>query len=1155
MKKLILSTFAIIVLMSSGMIAPSTVTAGPGDTTVVQTFWYDTTMRKGVFIFPSDTTITYEKIVMLYSMRCKDGLVSTSGNTNLGCGEWDYNCYTFLVDSTQTDSLRTLSSSHYISGSTDTTFDYTTLPVYSYIQYNQQDVTYNSVISETTATIGSGFTSITHPLGASVPMRRTQFLFTAAELTTAGFVADSITGMRLDLSALGDALNNLRIRVKTTAQSVLDPNAPETTGFTEVYFLNTSPSGTGMIPFNFHTPFWWDGTSNVIVEYSYTNAAPGTDNSVTGDDAGYTAALTTTTSDNYLAFNSNISYVKLNNAMYPSIGNEITIAFWLYGDPAALPANTYMLEAYDSTNTRQVNSHLPWNDSNVYWDCGNDGPGADRINQLATTSELEGKWNFWVFTKNVTTGTMSIYLNGALWLNGTGKIKPITPIARFIVGKGLSTNVGYFGYLDELSVWNKALNLASIQQIMYSDITPSHPDYAFLQVYNQFNESTGDIAYDASANGYDSELINPTHQTHNGSTIFRNFTGSNFRPLTTFVSGEYTTTVVNIPVLDSIPVPATAVIEYSVSASGHTLDPIDTTFVWPAGYSYIFDETGLLIDSIPVAIQSTINATSLAYYQARPMYMELINFITPYGINLNMNGLVGKSWAFDVTDFAPVLRGPRHIEMRDGIYQEDIDIKFVFYEGTPPRDVKSIQQIWPSGAWVSPSYNDITSNRYFYPVDIPLNPNASMYKLRSAISGHGQEGEFIARTHTLRLDNTYNYSRSVWKECATNPIYPQGGTWIYDRAGWCPGSAVDNAEYEITNNVTPGSVINLDYSLPVIANPGSSNYRVSNQLVSYGPANFTNDAAVNYIKTPTKRVEYARLNPLCNEPVISIKNTGSTQLTSLTITYGRTGGVMSTYNWTGALDFLQTAEVVLPMPAWTSSSIDEFVVYVSSPNGQADQYAWNDTLHSQFNIPAQLQSGLIFEFKTNNYYSHNKYTLKDSQGDTIIYRQGAAANTIYRDTVYLPNDCYTVYLTDASDDGLSFWANSAQGTGYFRIRNASSGQTAMSFNADFGDNIYQQFTVGYVLPVPEVAAPINGMIVYPNPASDIITTELAMPLNSQVRISMVNVLGAVVKSDELHVTNEVEKYAIDISGVEGGVYYIVAETDAARVVKKVVVAR
>ena len=1126
--------------------------AGPGDTTVVQTFVYDSSLRAGVFVFPSDTSIHYEKIIMLYSMRCKDGLVSTGSNTNLGCGEWDYNCYTFVVDSSQTDSLLSLANSHFISGTTNTTYDYTTVPVYSYYQYDQQEVTYNTVISETTAAIGSGSGSLNNPLGASAPVSKTQFMFTAAELSSAGFTADSITGMRLDISSLGSALQNLRINIKTTTQPALNPDLPETSGFSNAYFLNTTFGGTGIQQFNFHQPFWWDGTSNIIVEFTYTNSTTGTDNVVNSHNAAFDAALTSIAPDNYLTFHNNTSLVKMHTGVNASISGEVTVAFWAYGNPSVLPANTTIMEAFDANNKKNLNIHLPWGDSNVYWDCGNDGTNYDRINKLALAAEFEGKWNFWAFSKNVATGSMKIYLNGTLWHSATGKTKPIS-IDEWTVGKAMTANTGYYGNFDELSVWNKELDQASVQQIMYNDITASHPDYAFLKAYHHFNESSGNIVTDASPNGFDAEIFNPTRRTHTGESLFRNFSVSTSRPNTVFLSGEYNETVSVIPVLDSLLNPASSIISYQVNASGHGLEAIDTLYVWPSGYTYVYNANGVAIDSIAVSAQSNVSVTELQYYQVRPMYMELINFITPYGINLNMNGLIGKTWAFDVTDFAPVLRGPRHIEMRDGIYQEDIDIKFVFYEGTPPRNVNSIQNIWPSGAWVFPSYNDILSNRYFYPVDLDLDNNSSMYKIRSAISGHGQEGEFIPRNHTIKLNNTINYTRSVWKECAANPIYPQGGTWIYDRAGWCPGTAVDNKEFEITNNVTAGQTINLDYLLPVISNPGSSTYRISNQLVSYGAPNFSVDAAVDYVKSPSTRTEFQRLNPLCNEPVIAIKNTGSTQLTSLTITYGRTDGTMSTFNWTGALDFLQSVEVVLPQPDWTSSSTNEFVAYVSNPNGVADMYAWNDTLHSEFNIPAQLPSGLIFEFKTNNNFTHNTYTLKDSQGNTIINRTGSAANTIFRDTVFLANDCYTVNLTDLADDGLSFWANAAQGQGYFRIRNAATNVVVMSFNPDFGDNIYQQFTIGYVLPVPEVGADLTSLHVYPNPASGIVTAEFSMPLNSQVNLSLVNMLGETVMTEQVNVTQEVEKFTLDVTALESGIYYLVAETGGKKETKRVAV--
>ncbi|HKR03334.1 MAG TPA: peptide-N-glycosidase F-related protein [Bacteroidia bacterium] len=1132
----------------------NSVYAGVGDTTVVQTLRFDTTMRAGVFLFPNDTTKTYEKIIMLYSMRCKNGLVSNSNFPNQGCGEWDYNCYTYVTDSSQTDSLLSQHSDYTIGNFSDTIFNYTTTPVWSYIQYVQQEITYTTIISEDSATIGTGTTSLIQPFAASNSVSRTQNLWTAGELTSAGLTAGDITGLRLDVQSLGSSIDNLRIRIKHTSQNVLDANSPETDGFTETYFLNTSLTNTGMHSFNFHTPFTWDGTSNIIVEFCYTNASPGTDNEVQGHDAGFNATLVSIQPDSYLNGDGSLSFIKINPASFSSITDQVTAAFWVYGDSLNLPANTSILEGNDNNNNRQLNIHLPWSDSNIYWDCGGDASGGnDRISKAATDQEIKGQWNFWAFTKNATTGIMNIYLNGALWHTGTGKTKMID-IESMVAGMGISGSNIYPGNYDELSIWNKDLSLTSIQEIMFNDITASHPDYANLLAYYKLNENAGNTAFDSSPNLFDSELINPSWRTHRGNTLFRNFSTGTFRPNTTFVKGLYTTNVQSYPVLDSVLNNATSVISYNVI--NNDLNVIDTIYVWQAGYSYIYDEFGNTIDSIPVAAQNTLNITQLTYFQKRAMRMELINFITPYGLGLNMNGLIGKTWQFDVTDYAPFLKGARFLAMEDGKYQEDNDIKFVFYEGTPPRNVLAVSQVWPSGTWVSPSYNDIYNDKYFEPRDINLSANGAGFKVRSAISGHGQQGEFIPRLHTITLDNSVNYTRQVWKECATNPIYPQGGTWVYDRAGWCPGAVVDVAEFELTSNVTPGTTVNLDYSLPFNANPGSSNYRVNNQLVTYGPANFVLDAAVNYIKTPSQRTEYFRLNPICNSPVISIKNTGSTTLTSLDIIYGRVGGTMSTYQWTGTLDFLETAEVTLPAPAWLTSITNTFIAIVSNPNAGTDQYAGNDTLYSDFNIPVTYPSGLVFELKTNNLGGQTSYTLKDAAGNTIINRTGLGNNIIYLDTVNLNNECYTVHLNDGGDDGLSWWANTAQGTGYFRIKNAGSGSVLKTFNSDFGDNIYQQFTVNYSLPVNEVTADaIENLKVYPNPAGDIFTAEFSLPLQATAKIKLINVLGKELLSETIVVSETVEKIRMDITTIETGIYFVVVETGNQQKMQKLVIAR
>ena len=72
--------------------------------TKVQTFNFNSPSRDTVITFPDRDHNEYEKIIMHYGMRCKDALISTGADRNKGCGEWDYSCNTYIVDSTRVDS-------------------------------------------------------------------------------------------------------------------------------------------------------------------------------------------------------------------------------------------------------------------------------------------------------------------------------------------------------------------------------------------------------------------------------------------------------------------------------------------------------------------------------------------------------------------------------------------------------------------------------------------------------------------------------------------------------------------------------------------------------------------------------------------------------------------------------------------------------------------------------------------------------------------------------------------------------------------------------------------------------------------------------------------------------------------------------------------
>ncbi|HIO67100.1 MAG TPA: hypothetical protein EYN41_02095, partial [Flavobacteriales bacterium] len=202
------------------------VIAGPGDTTVVQTFTWGST-QNAKFVFPSES-ISYEKILMYYNLKCNP-------NQNPACGEWDYTTHTFLYDYLGIyDSTQMFQPSHVANGASPDTFMYMMNPSWEYNAWWEQFITYSSVISFDSSIIGSGSLTTSNPFGSSESDSRSQFLWTAAELNGAGVTAGEITGMRFNVDVPGTAMKKLTVNLKNSSFSALDGDNFENGGFTEV---------------------------------------------------------------------------------------------------------------------------------------------------------------------------------------------------------------------------------------------------------------------------------------------------------------------------------------------------------------------------------------------------------------------------------------------------------------------------------------------------------------------------------------------------------------------------------------------------------------------------------------------------------------------------------------------------------------------------------------------------------------------------------------------------------------------------------------------------------------------------------------------------------------------------------------------------------
>jgi hypothetical protein len=97
---------------------------------------------------------------------------------------------------------------------------------------------------------------------------RTQVIYHADEIGPAG----TITALVLDVADVPVVtMNNWTIRMKHTPLTSYSTNDLENTGWTIVYQANETITDEGWIKFNFNTPFVYNGSDNLLVDFSHNN--------------------------------------------------------------------------------------------------------------------------------------------------------------------------------------------------------------------------------------------------------------------------------------------------------------------------------------------------------------------------------------------------------------------------------------------------------------------------------------------------------------------------------------------------------------------------------------------------------------------------------------------------------------------------------------------------------------------------------------------------------------------------------------------------------------------------------------------------------------------------------------------------------------------
>jgi hypothetical protein len=338
-------------------------------------------------------------------------------------------------------------------------------------------------------------------------------------------------------------------------------------------------------------------------------------------------------------------------------------------------------------------------------------------------------------------------------------------------------------------------------------------------------------------------------------------------------------------------------------------------------------------------------------------------------------------------------------------------------------------------------------------------------------------------------------------------------------------------------------------------------------------------------------------------PLVSLANTATTTLTSATIYYRIDGGTLMSQAWTGALAAGASINVLLTAPT-VATGIHSLYDSVASPNGMADVNVVNNastsTLLVVSSTPAPLPLTTNFEsalpanwlFFDANANAQN-WTIvtagnhaagsKAASFQSYSYGQGER-DYIIMPVATLPADAslnfwvaYAPY-NSVSNDRLEVVYSTDCGTTWSALYNKAGSvlsTTASTFDpfvptatqwreetiplsalpagailafratSDHGNNIYvDDINVRGTASVKTIAASAPGLVLYPNPAKEVINIQVSLEANSHVQILLTDLTGRVISkiADEQEAAGAAT-FTANTATIAPGVYHIVLRTE------------
>lgn len=478
------------------------------------------------------------------------------------------------------------------------------------------------------------------------------------------------------------------------------------------------------------------------------------------------------------------------------------------------------------------------------------------------------------------------------------------------------------------------------------------------------------------------------------------------------------------------------------------------------------------------------------------IFHELGRIMTPYGGYYNWSGNIDKwrqHFYFDVTDYAPLFKDSTLFMVRFEGWQDGFMVNLDFdFKEDPQKTVEVLESKQLYNGYFPYGNVNTPIDSYLPTHHIKIPKGTNFVYVKTIISGHGADSiqacsEFCKKYYKLIVGNknfVKEEKRYVWKDdCGYNWIQPQGGTWIFDRAGWCPGTKTNEEIFllkDIDFKKNREFDLRLSFEPDTIYQNGQAGYAIFAEIFFLKVEDTKPYPIIEEIIFPSKQYAQYPARQLFNKIKVVVKNVGSQPMNSFDFRFKSLNAELlnmdetilsvtqTNLNFretnTFTYNFFEISDALLR--AKRNSLLNCQVLPSSTEKINGNNEITDSQTVILSNIIDRFSSKIRFEIFTNDSSSENHLRLLklDQQNgamvDRIVWEDSLNTSaTLYSKSFTLDKGYYQLIITDSMCDGFSWWFRPEQGSGKIRIVDALNGLVLKTLNPDFGCELRYEFEI------------------------------------------------------------------------------------------------